>query len=602
MGIASAGRHFLRPFLHGVLGLSLAVTSIGRASPGTPAPAPAMKLNPIVAEVNVPMKTRDGVTLHADIYRPEGDGRYPVILRRTPYGKSPAGPEGIFFAQRGFVYVVQDVRGRESSGGEWYPFVHEAQDGFDAVEWAAALPCSNGKVGMTSGSYEGIVQLYAAMEAPPHLVCLFLGVTPSDIYHQLAYNDGAFMLALAQAWCGALSVNESTRRVGPAASAEYWAKFPPLSEYPLLKTHESAPAIGRYYGDWLKHPSYDDYWKALSFEQSYAKINVPVFHWPAWYDVFLVGSLRNYVGLRTQAATEAARRGQKMIILPGGHAGFGAKVGEVDFGEQSVFQIGAAALRWFNWHLKGIDDGIAQEKPVRIFVMGDNVYRDEDEWPLARAVNRRYHLHSGGAANTPQGDGRLAVEPPASAPSDSFIYDPANPVPTLGGATLGIGSPPPGPLDQRPLASRADILAYTTEPLVRETEVTGPLSLEVFVSSTAEDTDLVGRLIDVHPDGRAILLAEGVQRLRYRESFEHPQLMVPGKIYAVHLDLWATSNVFKVGHRIRLEITSSSYPRYDRHPNHGGDLSGATRPVKATTTIHHDAAHPSALILPIVPR
>lgn len=556
----------------------------------------------IVAEVNVPMKTRDGVTLNADVYRPQEAGRHPVILRRTPYGKSSAGPEGIYFAQQGYVYIAQDVRGRETSGGDWYPFIHEAKDGYDAVEWAAALPYSNGRVGMTSGSYEGIVQLFAAMEAPPHLVCLFMGVTPSDIYHQLAYNDGAFMLALAQAWCGALSVNESNRRTQPAASAEYWAKFRPLTEYPLITVREGPPNVGTYYGDWLKHPTYDDYWKSISFERAYAKIKVPVFHWPAWYDVFLVGSLRNYVGLREQAGSEAARKGQKMIVLPGGHAGFGAKIGELDFGPGSVFEIGASALRWFNWHLKGIDDGISKEKPVRIFVMGDNVYRDEDDWPLARAISTRYYLHSGGAANTPQGDGRLSLDRPAAEAPDRFVYDPANPVPTHGGATLGIGSPPPGPLDQRPLGQRADILAYTTEALAKETEVTGPLALEVYVSSSVEDTDLVGRLIDVHPDGRAILLSEGILRLRYRDSRESPKLMTPGDVYQVRVDLWATSNVFKVGHRIRLEITSSSYPRYDRHPNHGGDLSGTTHPVKATNTIFHDADHPSALILPLIPR
>lgn len=558
-------------------------------------------MQPIVAELNVPMTTRDGVTLLADVYRPQGQGRHPVILRRTPYGKSPAGPEGIYFAQRGFVYIAQDVRGRESSQGEWQPFVHEGRDGFDAVEWAARLPHADGNVAMTSGSYEGMVQLFAAMEAPPHLRCLFLGVTPSDVYRQLTYHEGAFMLALTQAWSGSLAVDETKRNTQPAAHADYWSRRLPLKQFPLVTTRPDA-TVGSYYHEWLRHPTYDDYWRAISFERGYGKVQVPVLHWPAWYDVFLVGSLRNYTGLRDGGGTEAARRGQRMVVLPGGHAGFGASIGELDFGPSSVFDLNAAALRWFEWHLKGVDDGISREKPVRLFIMGDNVYRDEDDWPLARAEYRRFYLRSGGRANTAAGDGRLSLEAPGTEPADRYVYDPSDPVPTRGGATLGIAVPPPGPVDQRPLAARADILVYTGDPLERDTEVTGPVRLEAFFASSAEDTDLVGRLIDVYPDGRAMLLTEGILRLRYRDSFEQPSLLTPGQIYPVALDLWATANVFKVGHRIRLEVTSSSHPRFDPHPNHGGDLSGATRPVRAINVVHHDRAHPSALILPIVPR
>jgi len=555
----------------------------------------------VVCEPNVTMKTRDGVALNADIYRPRGDGKFPVILRRTPYGKGPAAPEGMLTAARGYIYIAQDVRGRETSGGEWYPFKHEAEDGYDAVEWAAALPHSNGKVGMISASYEGITQLYAAMAQPPHLVCTYTGVCPSDIYRQLVYNEGAFMLALAQAWSGALSVNEFNRRVAPAANAEYWAKQRPLAEFPLIQV-PAKDGVGQYYYDWLKHPAYDDYWKALSFEQNYEKIKVPVMHWGGWYDVFAVGTLRNYTGLKQRAGSEEARRGQRLVMLPGGHAGFVRKIADVDFGADSVFQLWPHAMRWFDWHLKGDDDGISREKPVRLFIMGENVWRDEDDWPLARAVTTRYYLHSGGRANTAKGDGSLTTEAPQEEPADKFVYDPANPVPTLGGATLGITAPPPGPADQSPLANRTDILAYTTPAFKQPIEITGPLSLEAYVSSSAEDTDLIGRLIDVAPDGKAILLTEGVLRLRYRDSFEKPALMVPGTIYRVTLDLWATANVFLTGHRLRLEITSSSFPRYDRHPNHGGDLAGETKPVPATNVIYHDRAHPTALLLPVVPR
>lgn len=553
-------------------------------------------------EANVSMKTRDGVTLNADVYRPKAEGKFPVILRRTPYGKGSAGSEGTATAARGYVYIVQDVRGRESSAGEWYPFRYEADDGYDTVEWAAGLSYANGKVGMISGSYEGITQLFAAMADPPHLVCTYTGVCPSDMYGQLVYNDGAFMLALAQAWSGALSVGEFNRRVAPAANADYWSQFKPLSEFPLVSV-PSTEGVGRYYKDWLGHPSYDDYWKAFSFEQNYSRIKVPVMHWGGWYDVFAVGTLRNYIGLKERGGSDIARQGQRLVMVPGGHAGFARKINDVDFGPDSVFELWPHAMRWFDWHLKGIDDGISKEKPVRLFIMGENVWRNEDEWPLTRAIPTRYYLHSGGNANSAKGDGWLATALPTKQKStDSFVYDPANPIPTLGGATLGITTSPAGPADQSSLADRTDILVYSTLPFEQPTEVTGPVSLEAYVSSSAEDTDLVGRLIDVAPDGKAILLTEGILRLRYRDSFEKPELMKPGQIYPVKVDLWATANVFKVGHRLRLEITSSSYPRYDRHPNHGGDLAGETRPTPATNVIHHDSAHPSALVVPIVPR
>lgn len=555
----------------------------------------------VKCEPDVTMKTRDGVTLNADIYRPVQDGQYPVILRRSPYGKQRAAAEAMATAARGYIYISQDVRGRETSGGEWYPFKYEAADGYDAVEWAAALPYANGKVAMISGSYEGITQMFAATAAPPHLVAIYPGVTPSDMYGQLVYNDGAFMLALAQAWSGALSVGEFNRRVAPAANPEYWAKHLPLSDYPMLSIPDLR-GVGQYYHDWLKHPTFDAYWKEFSFEQQYEKIKIPVLHYGAWYDVFQVGSLRNYMGLKRRGGSDAARNGQRLIMVPGGHAGAGPKIADVDFGKDSVFPSWEYGMRWFDWHLKGIDDGISQEKPVKLFIMGENVFRDEDDWPLARAISTRYYLHSAGRANTAKGDGLLSTEPPQAEPADRFVYDPANPAPTIGGATLGILNPPPGPVDQAQANAREDMLVYTTPPFAQPTEVTGPLSLDAYVSSSVEDTDLVGKVIDVAPDGRAILLTEGVLRLRYRNSFAKPELMVPGQIYRVSLDLWATANLFKAGHRLQLVVTGSSFPRYDRHPNHGGDLSGVTHPVKATTVIHHDREHPSALILPVIPR
>ncbi len=547
------------------------------------------------------MSTRDGVVLRADIYRPAGAGRHPVILQRTPYDKHQHIGDGIAAAKRGYVFIAQDVRGREASEGEWYPFKHEGADGYDAVEWAAGLPYANGRVGMIGGSYPGIVQLLAAVENPPHLVAIHPGVAPSGIYEQLVYQDGAFLKSLAQAWGGSVALNEHQRRIRDSANLTYWDWRLSPAQHPLLELG-SAADVAPYYRDWIAHPTFDDYWKRWSFEEMYERIKVPSFHVGAWYDCFQVGTLRNYVGLRSRAGTAAARAGQRLLMMPGGHAGPEPRVGEVDFGPDSPLPIWEISLRWFDWHLKGIENGAAQEKPVKIFVMGDNVYRDEDEWPLARAVMTRMYLRSHGCANGLAGEGRLSRERPGVEPPDRYVYDPADPVPTHGGATLGIVSPGPGPRDQRAVEERQDVLVYTSDALTEELEVTGPVSLEVYVSSSAVDTDLVGKLVDVWPDGRAINLTEGILRLRYRNSFEKPELMVPGQVYKVTVDLWATANVFKLGHRLRLEVSSSSFPRFSRHLNHGGSPESSTESVVATNIIHHDADRPSALILPCIPR
>lgn len=555
----------------------------------------------VVFEGNMAMKTRDGVTLRADIYRPKGIGKYPVILTRTPYNKYMNVDQGLKLAARGYVFIAQDVRGREASEGEWYPFKHEADDGYDAVEWAASLPFSNGKVGMIGGSYVGITQLYAAMAAPPHLVAIVPHVAPSDIHGQLVYQGGAFMQILAQAWSSAVALNEHTHAIFGTANPFHWDLKLPPAEYPILDLGD-ARKLAPYYRDWIAHPAYDDYWKQLSFEEYYGKITVPVLHLGGWYDVFQGGTIRNYLGIKQRGGSEAARKGQRFIIEPGGHAGSGPKIGEVDFGKNSRFSTWDYGLRWLDWQLKGIDDGISREKPVKIFVMGENVWRDEEEWPLARAVTTKYYLRSGGKANSLKGDGGLSREAPVDEPADKFISDPANPVPNHGGATLGLPNPPPGPLDQREVEAREDVLVYTTPAFDKPMEVTGPVSLELYVSSSAVDTDIVGKLVDVAPDGRAIILTENILRMRYRNSYEKAELMNPGQTYQVTLDLWSTANVFLAGHKIRLEVSSGSFPRFDRNPNHGGSPEAFGEAVKATNVILHDREHPSALVVPIVPR
>ena len=553
----------------------------------------------VIFESNVEMKTRDGVTLRADIYRPKADGKFPVLINRNPYDKYIYIPDGLASAARGYVFIIQDMRGRHASDGDWYPFKYESQDGYDAVEWAAALPYSNGKVGMVGISYVGVPQLLTAMAAPPHLVAIYPGITASNYHDNWVYQGGALSLAFSRGWSGFLALDELSRRPGKAVPSLYWDKKLPPADRPLIDPGPAA-TLGQYYYDWMAHPSYDDYWKQWSIEEHYDRIKVPALHWGAWYDLFMPGAIRNYMGIKAHGGSEAARKGQRLIIIPGGHAGFGQKIGEVDFGRDSIFDFGKCGLRWFDWVMKGIDNGMAQEKPVRIFVMGKNVWRDEDDWPLARAKLTRYYLHSEGKANTLSGDGMLSPALPGSEPADKYVYDPDDPVPTHGGP-ISYGNAIAGPVDQRAVESRPDILVYTTPAFEHDTEVTGPVSLELHVSSSAVDTDFTGKLVDVWPNGFAQNLTEGILRARYRNSMERAELMNPGETYKLTVDLCATSNVFLAGHKLRVEIASSNYPRFDRNPNTGADPETATTSVKATNVIYHDHDHPSALIVPVVP-
>ena len=555
----------------------------------------------VTVERDVAAKMRDGVTLRADIYRPKADGKFPVLLVRTPYDKTGDMNFGLRAAARGYVVISQDVRGRFTSEGEWYPFKNESLDGYDTVEWAAALPYSNGKVGMFGGSYVGATQYLAAIARPPHLAGICPTVTASNYHDGWTYQGGAFEQWFNESWSSGLALDTMRRRSEKGMKPLEGSKVLPLVNYPLLEA-PSAAGIATYFTDWLAHPSYDNYWKQISIEDHYADIQVPIYGIGAWYDIFLGGTLRNYVKLKKEAGTEAAREGQRLEVTVGGHAGGGRKIGAVDFGEKLETDEDGRMLQWYDWLLKGEANGIDKEKPVRIFVMGKNEWRDEDDWPLARAKNTHYYLHSAGSANGLSGNGSLNTTAPAEEKADQYVYDPADAVPTIGGPlccqALPTGN---GPQDQRPAEQRPDVSVYTTPAFAKDTEVTGPVSLDLFVSSSAVDTDFTGKLVDVWPDGFAQNLTEGILRLRYRNSQEKPELANPGETYHITLDLWATSNVFLAGHKLRLEVSSSNFPRFDRNLNTGEEQARATRMVKATNMIYHDKAHSSALIVPIVP-
>ena len=556
----------------------------------------------VTVEHDVALKLRDGVTLRADICRPKADGKFPVLLTRTPYDKRAESEFCFRAAARGYVVVAQDVRGRFASEGDWYPFKYESQDGFDTVEWAAALPYSSGKVGMFGGSYVGATQLLAAIAQPPHLAGICPNFTASNYHDGWTYQGGAFEQWFNESWTTGLASNTLSRRASAGSDAVSWTQKLPLLSYPVLET--SPGELAPYFTDWLKHPDYDDFWKRWSIEDHYAKIQVPVFNLGAWYDIFLGGTLRNYARLKKEAGTEAARRGQRLMVYVGGHAGgwTNQKVGAVDFGDKLPFDLGEATLRWYDNLLKGTANGVEHEKPVRIFVMGKNEWREEEDWPLERAKPTHYYLHSTKAANGLEGSGTLSAVAPGDEKPDQYVYDPSNAVPTIGGP-LCCGALPTGigPEDQRPAEARDDVLVFTTPAFTQNTEVTGPIVLDLYVSSSAVDTDFTGKLVDVWPNGFAQNLTEGIVRLRYRNSQEKPELANPGEVYHISVDLWATSNVFLPGHKLRLEVSSSNFPRFDRNLNTGEEQARGTHMAKATNIIYHDKSRPSALILPAVP-
>jgi putative CocE/NonD family hydrolase len=578
-------------------------------------------------DVDVRVAMRDGVKLSTDLYLPASTGKFPTILLRTPYdnnGSFNVG-EATYFAMRGYVVAFQDVRGRYDSEGEWVPARNEAKDGYDTIEWIAQQPWSDGKVGMLGDSYLGIVQLLAATQTPPHLVCIFPRVAYSDQYKQWTYTGGAFAYGLNVSWMTLLmstrtNQSEYANLLMPDGTPRWWGSDPapqPIGtmageKYWQLPVMSTGDAMGRHtesWKEWLRHPAYDDYWKTVSIENKYPAIAVPAYLVDGWYDLYNAGAPTNFNGIRTQGKTEAARKGTKLLMGPWVHnlgvGGTVTKVGDVDFGPNSKFPLELTALRWFDYWLKGIQNGMDQESPVKIFVMGENIWRDEQEWPLGRTQYTKYYLHSSGKANSLMGDGMLSTGAQASSePPDTYTYDPRYPVPTLGGHTCCDNSGPVGPKDNQSVEMRPDVLVYTTPPLTEDVEVTGPVVLKLTAASSARDTDWTVKLVDVYPnrEGTAINMADGILRARYRESLEKPALLEPGKVYEFTVDLLNTSNLFKKGHRIRIEISSSNFPQYDRNQNTGGTLFVDDEMVTAKQTIYHDSARSSYLLLPIIPR
>ena len=575
----------------------------------------------LIIDKDVPVPMRDGTVLRADVYRPAAAGKYPVILQRTPYNKALlAGVilmlDVVRTAGEGYAVVIQDTRGRYASGGEFYPFRDDITDGYDSVEWCAAQAWSDGQVGMYGASYVGATQWLAALSAPPHLKAIFPLITASDYHEGWTYQGGAFALGFNASWTLARLAPDTALRLSrtqPDGSEKLGAligaidRLPqlfqhlPLADFPLLA--EAAP----YFYDWLAHPDDDDYWARWNIEARHGSVRVPACNVGGWHDIFLGGTLRNYMGMRERGGTSQARQGQKLVIGPWYHTlPLGNVVGDVDFGFAShslVADLDGLHIKWFDYWLKGKPNGLLDEPPVRLFTMGANAWRTENEWPLARTRYTKHYLHSNGQANGLGGDGLLSPDAPGSEPADVYVSDPRDPVPTRGGAVTGWpAAMPGGAFDQRPIEERTDVLVYTSPVLERDLEVTGPLGVTLYAATSAVDTDFTAKLVDVAPDGYARNLSDGIIRGRYRESKTQAQPLTPGEVYAYTIDLWATSNVFKAGHRIRLEIASSNFPRFDRNPQTGQAAAEAGRLEPALQRVFHDELRPSHIVLPIIPR
>jgi uncharacterized protein len=562
--------------------------------PTTDKPAagtPSAKSYEVKIEFNRRVRMRDGVELSADVYRPDAPGRFPVILSRTPYTKTSASSLKIarYFVSNGYVFVTMDVRGRGDSDGTFTPYVNDGQDGYDAIEWTAAQEWSTGKVGTIGGSYNGAIQWLTAVQQPPHLAAMIPMVSPSDPFVEWPTGQP---LPASISW-----YHFTAGHVLQNMEAVDWNKL--YWHLPFITMDEAMGRPNRLWDEEVEHSKLDSWWEPQRYQNKFERIRVPVLGISGWYDDEQVGTPLNFIGM-TKRGDESVRRSQKLLMGPWPHAvNSSTKIGSVEFGPTAVIDLNAAWLRWFDYWLKGVDNGVMKEPPVRIFVMGENVWRDENEWPMARTRWTKYYLHSNGRANTLSGDGTLSTTEPANESTDTYSYDPAKPVPFITDPSFAqIG----GPDDYRKVEEREDVLVFTSEPISEDTEVCGPIRVKIYAGSSTPDTDFMAKLIDVWPNGFAQRLTDGMVRARFRDGMDKPSLIEPGRVYAYDLDLWNTCQLYQKGHRIRIEISSSAFPKYDRNLNTGEALGKTTSMKVAEQKIYHDREHPSHVVLPIVPR
>lgn len=576
--------------------------------PGSYSPA----VHEVIEERGHLVPMRDGVRLSTDIYFPDGDGPFPAILTITPYDNNGPRDRARWFARRGYVVVLADSRGRYDSGGEWDPFIVEHKtDGYDLVEWIGAQAWSNGNVGMIGGSYLGWTQWWTASQAPPSLKAIAPEVAPPDPFHNIPYQQG-IMLGPFVDWAAWMSGRTAqVKEEGPYGGFTN-SRWEDLLHAPYLTIDD---ARGMQDGGWWKswingYLASDPYWDGMEYQspESFSRMTVPTLNMTGWFDADFPGSPINYLGMKAHGATPESRR-PSLIIGPWFHGLNDRVVGGIDYGPEARIDLDGYITRWYDHHLKGIDNGVENDPPVYVFVMGPNRWYTAADWPLPGTEWTDLYLTSGGGANTSRGDGILEWDMPAADGSDTYVYDPNDPTPSPYGDHGHI----PGAVEAGQPALRDDVLVYQTPVFQEPMEVTGPIEAVLYASTSARDTDWMVRLVDVGPDGSAMLLAEAILRARHRDPdnegrFNANRLseIEPGRVYRYQMEFWrVTGNVFGPGHRIRVEVSSSYYPFYLRNLNSGRDNAGLATPdeiVVATQTIHHGPTYPSKVVLPVIRR
>ncbi len=536
---------------------------------------------------------RDGVLLGASVYLPEDastDIRWPTILVRTAYNrKYPAALNYRTFVRHGYALVLQDVRGRYGSDGEFGFISQEGVDGNDTINWIAAQRWSNGRVAMAGSSYLGIAQWWAAVQNNPHLLAIAPVNSGDDDYIDRFYSTGGSLkLGHRLLW---FSQNLKPSSHMPVPPGSYLWHLP-------LRTSDVA-AAGVLLNLWrtpLDHPSYDGFWKTQSIRAQIKQVHAAVMSFGGWFDNYAESDLDAFSRLA------AAHKVVETWVGPWGHNS-ALKFPTRDFGRQAELSIRAKQLAWIDkWTKHAVTAADLREPLLHLFIMGPDVWREEHEWPLARTRYTPLYLVSEGNANTAQGNGTLRWQPVFQSLADNFTYDPKNPTPTQGGSICCEPAVfPPGPLDQRSVEKRQDVLVYTSAPLSEELEVTGPVRTILYVSTSANDTDFTAKLVDVQPDGRPLSVTDGIQRLRYRLSLDKAVFVKRNEAYQISVDTGVTSYVFAPGHRIRVEVSSSNFPRFDRNLNSDGLNADQSKLIKAKQVVYHEKGYPSAIILPIIP-
>lgn len=570
----------------------------------------------IIRESPVYVPMRDGVRLAADVWRPDTDDPLPVLVARTPYDRRLLAPRlgAEQLALDGYVVVSQDCRGRfESEGEHWQPVELEGDDGYDTVEWAAAQPWSNGKVAMFGASYGGYVQWQAAIARPPSLVALLPECCASDYWDPVWGPGGAFRIANRVGWTLTVGMEEArrlglddptvdeVRRLQDTAGDDIVARSEAaapvvqrLMEHRPLRDVPVFDAIAPWYRGYFEHYRRDHpRWLRSNPRSHFAAIDHPVLHVGGWFDVQAWSTIDAYLGMTEGSASEHSRANQWLIMGPWTHWGIESGiVGDLDFGPDATLDMTTLRREWFGHWMHGRSTGVLDRARVRIFVMGPNIWRDEHEWPLARTSWTPWYAEpDGGLSPTP---------PPPSAEPDTFVFDPNEPVPTRGGRMLSASAGARGgPVEQGDLARRADVVTYTSDPLRDSLEITGPVRVDLWVSTTAPDTDFTTKLVDVGPDGRSYNICDGIVRTRTVAAIP----LEPGAVYALPVDLGPTSIVLPAGHRLQLQVSSSSFPMWEPNANTGAPVGSDTLDDLRTATqrVFHDQAHPSRVVLPVIP-